>query len=157
MRTLPFLLAAALLVTACGDKPAPEVEEAPPSIAEVFPNLPLPPSGQLLSQEGAGQAMQMIFSSTQQGDSIADYYREVLSAPPYELMNESTNNGVISFFVEQNGPSMWVVVQGLEAGGSLVTLAGARARPGTAGDSIRILEAKPVNPDSIPGAALPLN
>jgi hypothetical protein len=73
------------------------------------------------------------------------------------LVNESVNDGVISFFVEQNGPSMWVVVQGLDAGGSLVTLAGARARQGIVSDSIRILEAKPVSPDSLPGTALPLN
>lgn len=157
MRTIPMLLAAAVLATACGDKAAQEVEETPPSIAEVFPNLPLPPGGILLSQEGAGSAMQMIFSSTQPGDSIADYYREVLSAPPYELINESTNNGVVSFFVEQDGPSMWVVVQGLEAGGTLVTMAGARPRIAAGADSVRILEAKPVNPDSLPGTALPLN
>jgi hypothetical protein len=157
MRTFPFLLTAALLVTACGDKPAPDPEEAPPSIAEVFPNLPLPPDGQILSREGTGQAMQMIFSSPQAGDTIANYYRKVLSAPPYELINESTNDGVVSFFVEQNGPSMWVVVQGLEAGGSLVTVAGARPRIAAGADSVRVLEAKPVNPDSLPGTALPMN
>jgi hypothetical protein len=157
MRTIPMLLAAAVLATACGDKAPEAVEEAPPSIAEVFPNLPLPPGGQLLSREGAGPAMQMTFSSTQSGDSIADYYREVLSAPPYELINESTNNGVVSFFVEQDGPSMWVVVQGLEAGGTLVTVAGARPRIAVGADSVRVLEAKPVNPDSLPGTALPLN
>jgi hypothetical protein len=157
MRTFSLLLAAAVLVTACGDKPAQEVEETPPSLVEVFPNLPLPPGGMLLSREGAGAAMQMTFSSPLLGDSIAEYYREVLSAPPYELMNESINNGVVSFFVEQNGPSMWVVVQGLEAGGSLVTVAGARARRGTGADSVRVLEGKPVNPDSLPGTALPLN
>ncbi len=157
MRTIPFLLAAAVLVTACGDKTAPEVEETPPTVTEVFPNLPLPPAGQLLSQEGAGAAMQMVFSSTEPGDSIADFYRDVLSRPPYELINESINNGVVSFFVEQNGPSMWVVVQGLEAGGALVTLAGARARAGLAADSGRILEARPINPDSLAGSALPIN
>lgn len=157
MRTSPLLLAAAALLAACGDKPAPVAEETPPSVTEVFPNLPLPPEGILLSTQGAGAAMQMVFSSITRGDTIADYYREVLSQPPYQLMNESTNNGVVSFFVEQDGPSMWVVVQGLEAGGSLVTIAGARARPASATDTVRVLEAKPVNPDSLAGTALPLN
>lgn len=157
MRTLPLLLAAAVLVTACGDKAVQEVEETPPSLTEVFPNLPLPPGGQLLSSDGAGSAMQMIFSSAMPSDSIADYYRGVLSAPPYELINESINDGVVSFFVEQSGPSMWVVVQGLDAGGSLVTVAGARPRVAAGADSVRILEAKPINPDSLPGTALPMN
>lgn len=157
MRTHPMLLATALLVTACGDKTAQEPEEVQATMVEVFPNLPVPPEGQMISQEGAGAAMQMTFSSPQAGDSMANYYREILSRPPYELINESVNNDVVSFFVEQNGPSMWVVVQGLEAGGSLVTLAGARARAGTAADSVRILQGTPVNPDSITGAALPIN
>jgi hypothetical protein len=52
---------------------------------------------------------------------------------------------------------MWVVVQGLDAGGSLVTLAGARARRGSPADSVRVLQGTPVNPDSITGAALPID
>lgn len=149
MRTHPILLAAVLAVGACADK-APVVEETPPpTMTEVFPNLPVPPMGQMVSREGAGNALQLVFATPTSADSVADYYRDVLARPPYELINEATTNGIISFFVEQDGPSMWVAVQGLEAGGSLVTVAGARPRI-LGGDSVRVLPTRPPEPGELP-------
>jgi hypothetical protein len=80
---------------------------------------------------------------------VADYYRDVLARPPYRLINESTNDGLVSFYVEQDGPSMWVAVQGLTAGGALVTVAGARPRA-IGGDSVRVLQTRPPEPGEIP-------
>lgn len=144
-----LLLLSIVTLAACQAKDAEPVEEVPVTLPEVFPNLPLPPGGQVVSREGTGSALQMIFSSPMAGDSMAAYYREVLAKPPYQLINESINDGVVAFFVEQNGPSMWVTVQGLEAGGTLVTIVGARA-PASRSDTGRVLQTRPIDPNELP-------
>lgn len=144
-----LLLLSIVTLAACQAKDAAPVEEVPVTLPEVFPNLPLPPDGQLVAREGTGSALQMTFSSPVSGDSMATYYRDVLAKPPYQLINESINDGVVAFFVEQNGPSMWVTVQGLEAGGSLVTIAGARPRVAPA-DTTRTIDTRPIDPNEIP-------
>lgn len=143
-----LLLLSIVTLAACQTKDAAPVEEIPVTVPEVFPNLPLPPGGQVVSRQGTGSALQMVFSTPTSGDSIATYYRDVLAKPPYQLINESINEGVVAFFVEQDGPSMWVTVQGLPAGGTLVTIVGARPRVPKA-DSGRILQTQPMNPDEL--------
>jgi hypothetical protein len=118
------ILTVCLALTACGSSEEPLVEEPIVSTAEVLPNLPLPPGGMILGTEGTGEALQLLISTPIGSDTVVAFYRSVLSRPPYILMNDNTQEGLTSFYVEQDGPPLWVTVQHLEAGGSLVRLTG---------------------------------
>lgn len=128
MRNLigPILLPLVLLA-ACGTEDAPPAEDQV-AIVRVLPNIPLPPGGQPLASERGGDAAQLLVSTPVAADSVVAFYRTLLSQPPYRLINEASEKGITSFYVEQEGPSLWVTVQGLEAGGTLVRLAGAAVR-----------------------------
>ena len=117
-----------MLVAACGagDQQAPEEEQLP--LIQALPNIPLPPDAQPLGSERGGDAAQLLVSTPVSADTVVAFYREVLSRPPYRLVNEATAQQITSFYVEQDGPALWVTVQGLEAGGTLVRLAGAAIR-----------------------------
>lgn len=126
MPTQTLLLSAvAATLVACGPTESPTAEEPRATVAEVLPNIPLPPDGIPLDTEGSGEALQLLVSTPLAAEQVVEFYREVLSRPPYSTLNESTNSGATTFLVEQDGPSLWVTVQSLEAGGSLVRLAGA--------------------------------
>ncbi len=120
---------AALAVTACGDREQQPDTPKMVSITDAFPNIPLAPEGEISGVEGEGDARQLLISSSLAADSIASYYRELLSDAPYELISESTNDGRTSFYAEQEGGQpLWVTVEGLEAGGTLIRLTGAAIR-----------------------------
>jgi hypothetical protein len=130
-------------LVACGDKP----ETPPPPVTrsplEVLPNIPMPPGGKLLSSQGGEEAASLLISTPIAADSVAEYYRDVLSKPPYRLINESVNGAVTSFYVESTRP-MWLSVESLEAGGTLVRMSGAV----TAADSTRRRPAESATPES---------
>jgi hypothetical protein len=63
MRTTTCLILAVAALGACKSETAPVVEETPPTLTEVFPNLPVPPEGEMISQEGAGAALQLVFAT----------------------------------------------------------------------------------------------
>ena len=124
MRLLrPLILTLAL--AACSE-PKKQVD-----ISEAIPNLPLPPAGDLISKEGGEDALKLRFRSTDSPAAVADYYRNVLSRPPWSLVSDVTApDGVISFYAEQAGPSLWVTVRKADgAAGSFVDIAG--AKPGS--------------------------
>lgn len=121
---LAFCALAALTLGACADEPETPVETRL-SPAQVLPNIAMPPGGQALASEGSSEAATLLISTPMAADSVAEYYRGVLSKPPYRLINESVNAGITSFYVEQDGPPMWLTVEGLEAGGTLVRMSGA--------------------------------
>jgi hypothetical protein len=110
---------------ACQQKPPAAEAVEPPRLEAVLPNMPLPPGGMALTSGSSTDAMQFLFSSPAAVDTVVAYYRDVLGKPPYRLINEATTAGVTSFYVEQDGPSMWVVVQKNGESGSMVTIAGA--------------------------------
>jgi hypothetical protein len=116
------------MLVACGggDDVAPAEEQVP--VVMVLPNIPLPPGGQPLTTERGGDAAQLLVSTPLGADSVVIFYRDLLSRPPYRLVNEATEATVTSFYVEQEGPSLWVTVEGLQAGGTMVRLAGAAIR-----------------------------
>jgi hypothetical protein len=120
----------ALVLMACGSEPEAPAETVL-SPVEVLPNIALPPGGEAIGNEGGTEAATLLISTPVSADSVVEFYRDVLSKPPYRLINESVNAGITSFYVEQDGPPMWLTVQGLEAGGTLVKMSGAR----TAADS----------------------
>ncbi|MEP6591163.1 MAG: hypothetical protein ABJC19_08260, partial [Gemmatimonadota bacterium] len=116
---------AAASMAACQQKPPAAEAVTPPRLEQVLPNLPLPPDGMALTSENSKDAMQFVFTTPASVDSVLAYYRDVLGKPPYRLINEASTNGVTSFYVEQDGPSMWVAVQKNGDAGALVTIAGA--------------------------------
>lgn len=124
MRITSLTILTAALLLAC-QSDTPDDNPTPPELAKVLPNIPLPPRGEVESSEGSGNALQLLVSTPMPSDSVAEYYRGTLSRPPYRLINEATDRGTVTFYVEQDGPPLWVSVQGLEAGGTLVRLAGA--------------------------------
>ena len=113
-----------LLGTACAkNEPAPEPT---PPLAQVLPNIPLPPGATPMTSEAGGDAIRIVVSSTSPADTVIAFYRATLSAPPFRLINEAKSGSVTSFYVEQDGPPMWVTVEPVGTATSLVTIAGAR-------------------------------
>ena len=132
-------LAATLLLAACG-KDAPPAPPAVP-IEQVLPNIPFPPEAEPMGSNRSEDAMQLSVASSVPADSVVAYYRTVLTQAPYRLINEGKAGDITSFYVEQDGPSMWVRVQPVDAKNSLVTIAGAK------GDSARGVD--PAIPDPV--------
>lgn len=126
---LAGLTLAAVSFAACQQKPVAEAV-TPPRLETVLPNIPIPPDGMALTNENSKDAMQFTFASPMKLDSMVNYYRDVLGKPPYRLINEATTGGVTSFYVEQDGPSMWVAIQKNGDSGSMITIAGAAADSG---------------------------
>lgn len=121
------VLGVALLAIACGGEPeAPEEQVLTP--IQVLPNIAIPPGGSPLGSEGGSEAATLLVSTPLAADSVVGFYRNLLSEPPYRLINEATSAGRTSFYVEQDGPPLWVTVEGLTAGGTLVRLSGAAVR-----------------------------
>ncbi|HRP07601.1 MAG TPA: hypothetical protein PLL69_03845 [Gemmatimonadales bacterium] len=117
-----------LVLAGCA-KPADAPEPPPVPVFSVLPNIALPPNGQMVGTLGGEEAATLLVSSPMPADSVVDFYRDVLTRPPYRLINEAEAEGRTSFYVEQDGPSLWVTVEGLDAGGTLVRLSGAAVKP----------------------------
>ena len=139
-------LAAALLV-GCAKDDTPKAPESAP-IEQVLPNIPFPPEAEPVGSDRTPNAMQLVFASSVPSDSVVAYYRTVLAAAPYRLINEGKAGNVTSFYVEQDGPSMWVRVQPVDSMNTLVTIAGAK------GDPNRPLD--PAIPDPVGAGGQPL-
>lgn len=116
----PLLLAVLLGLGACAeDKPRTR-------LVDTFATIPIPPESEALGREDGENAVQLRFKSRAAADSVADYYRRILSKAPWRLVNESKMaDSSVSFYAEQNGPPLWVTVRPGEGSGSLVDLIGA--------------------------------
>jgi hypothetical protein len=123
------VIAALAVVVACNN--APEAPEAPEAISpfRVLPNIAIPPGGEVTSTEGGTEAASLLISTPLAADSVILFYRDVLSRPPYRLVNEAVSGRMTTFYVEQETASLWVTVEGLEAGGTFVRLGGAAVKP----------------------------
>src|SRR5512147_173120 len=123
IQMLPGLL---LLALACREP------RKMPAIGETIPNLPLPPSSEVLSREGGDDALKIQFRSTLAPDQVAGYYRDVLSKAPWNLVSDNTQpDGTIALYAEQAGPPLWVTIKKADgAAGTIVDLAGAKVKPG---------------------------
>lgn len=125
MSPLPRLaLALSLALAACGREDAPQ----PPKLAEVLPNVPLPPQATFVSRSGGADALQLTVRSPARADVVAAYYRQLFKNEGWRLVNDAKDQeGAVVFFAEQNGPPLWVRIRNAEDGrGSLVDIAGAR-------------------------------
>jgi hypothetical protein len=115
---------ACVLVVACKSEPrAPE----PPSAFAVFPNLPLPPSAQLVSRAGSEDALQIRLLSPGTVEKVTGYYRDVLSKAPWRLVSDVKDpDGTVVLYAEQDGPPIWVRIWPTsDKEGTMVELAGA--------------------------------
>ena len=150
MRTLPaiaLLLTVAQLGACQSAKPA---EEAPKQAGlEVLPNLPLPPEGTLLTTQSSPEAMSVVSVTEVAVDSVLTYYRMILGKEPFRLINETTADSITSFYVEQDGPSLWITVQRNGPKGSMVVIAGAAADT-TAAGKVKAAAGKEPLPEALP-------
>lgn len=125
---LMLALAATALLSSCHKAKPKEAE-----LTQVLPNIPLPPDPEPLIRETGTNAMQFLIASRASTDSVVAYYRRVLSADPFRLVNERTSGKTTSFYAEQNGPSIWITVSPNGTEGSMVVIAGASDSRKTSG------------------------
>jgi hypothetical protein len=117
---LTFALAATVLLAGC-HKPKPKEV----NLSQVLPNIPLPPDPEPLVKETGTNAMRVLIVSRVAPDSVVAYYRKILSAEPFRLVNERSSGRTTSFYAEQDGPSIWITVSPNGTQGSMVIIAGA--------------------------------
>ena len=146
-RTRAALAVAGILAVstaACRDRPP-----KPPELAEVFPNLPLPPQARFVSQAGGEDALKLTFQSNADQESVEAYYKSVFSGAGWRLVSRTkAGDGSLVLLGEQKGPPLWVRIGPTSAAGvTMVELSGAR----TAGGGART----PAATDSTPGRAAP--
>jgi hypothetical protein len=114
---------ALLALVGCKDK-APEMAK----LADVIPNLPLPPNASLVSREGSPDALKLTLLSNAKPVEVEAYYRRVLSKQNgWRLVSDTRDaEGAIVLLAEQNGPPLWVRIQGTsDSAATRVELAGA--------------------------------
>jgi hypothetical protein len=92
----------------CGGDSAPK----PPSFAEAFPNLPLPPKGVLVSTSGGVGALQLTMTSTVPREQVTRYYESVFSKKPWRLVSQTKRGGDVTVLLaEQDGRPLWVTIR----------------------------------------------
>jgi hypothetical protein len=112
-----------LALVGCKDKP-PEMAK----MADVIPNLPMPPRASLVSREGSADALKLTLLSNAKPAEVESYYRAVLSKQNgWRLVSDSRDaEGAIVLLAEQNGPPLWVRIRGTsDSAATMVELAGA--------------------------------
>jgi hypothetical protein len=122
----PFWSLLAGLVLACGSEPR---SPKSPEFGAAFPNLPLPPEPELVSQTGSADALQLTLHSPAEVDRILDYYRSILSTGNWRLVSDIKNrDGSVALYAEQDGPPMWVRIWKPKGqSGTMIQLTGAVA------------------------------
>ena len=120
----PLLLISILVLAACSE-PRKEAK-----LGETIPNLPVPPSSDVVSREGGEDAIKIRFRSTLDPEALATYYRGVLSKEPWRLISDTKEqDGGVALYAEQDGPPLWVTIRKAEgASGTFVDLAGAKTK-----------------------------
>jgi hypothetical protein len=124
-----MLAVSSAVLSGCRDK-APE----PPQVFEVMPGLPLPPAASVVSRAGSEDALQITFRSQLPPDSIAAYYRQVLSSGVWSLVGDTkTADGSIALYAERDGPPLWVTIRkDSTSSGTILSLGGAMVHPDSA-------------------------
>jgi hypothetical protein len=95
-----------------------------------MPNLPLPPLASVVSRAGSEDALQITFRSALPPDSMAAWYRGVLTSGTWSLVGDTkTADGSITLYAERDGPPLWVTIRkDSTSAGSLLSLGGAVIR-----------------------------
>jgi hypothetical protein len=92
-----------------------------------MPDLPLPPLATVVSRAGSEDALQITFRSTLPPDSMAAYYRGVLTRGVWSLVGDTrTADGSIALYAERDGPPLWVTIRkDSTSAGSILSIGGA--------------------------------
>jgi hypothetical protein len=119
-----LLLLTILALAACSETK----KEA--KLGETIPNLPVPPSADVVSREGGEDAVKIRFRSTLDPEAVANYYRTVLSKQPWRLISDTKEqDGGVALYAESDGPPLWVTIRKADgASGTFVDLAGAKVK-----------------------------
>jgi hypothetical protein len=117
------LLALALAAAGCGEKPPTRTA----TVGQTLPTLLLPPSATFVSRSGSADALQITVRTPLGPDQTGDYYRKLLKASSWTLVNDAKDrDGAIVLLAQGKGPPLWVRIQQASgAPGSLVQLTGA--------------------------------
>jgi hypothetical protein len=123
--------AGALLLAAlagCSDR-KPEA----PKMAEVFPNLPLPPRASFVSRQAGEDALQLTVMAPMRRPAVEAYYRDALSRNGWRLVNTAQDaEGALVLLAERDGPPLWVKITAADdTAWSLVEFSGARTARGS--------------------------
>jgi hypothetical protein len=119
------LSVAGLVLLACRSEPRAS-QPRPPDFAKAFSNLPLPRDPEMVSRAGGADALQLTVYSPAALDEVTEFYRTVLSNPPWRLVSDSKNpDGSTLLYAEHNGPPLWVRIWKLGDRGTMVELTGA--------------------------------
>jgi hypothetical protein len=95
-------------------------------MADVFPNLPLPPRASLVAKSGGADALLLTLRSTSPSAQVEAYYKRVFSANGWRLVNQfKSPDGTTVMLAEQDGPPLWVRIIPQDSTTTLVELAGA--------------------------------
>jgi hypothetical protein len=121
---------ALLVLVACTEK---RDETQMPKVADVFPNLPLPPQPTVLDRTGGSEALQLRVLSPAKAKDVEGAYRTMLSHGGWRLVNDMRDrDGSLVLLAEQDGPPLWVRIKSTDdSSGTIVELNGAVV-PGTA-------------------------
>jgi hypothetical protein len=108
-------------LAACGDRTPKQ-----PKMADVFPNLPLPPGASLVGKSGGADALQLTLRSSRPSAEVEAYYKRVFSADGWRLVNQfKSPDGATVLLAQQNGPPLWVRIIPQDSTTTVVELAGA--------------------------------
>jgi hypothetical protein len=95
-------------------------------MADVFPNLPLPPGASLVGKSGGPDALQLTLRSSRPSAEVEAYYKRVFSADGWRLVNQfKSPDGATVLLAQQNGPPLWVRIIPQDSTTTVVELAGA--------------------------------
>jgi len=97
-------------------------------MAEVFPNLPLPPQARFVSRAGGEDALQLTVVAPLPRAEVEAYYRGALNRNGWKLVNQAKGaDGDVVLFAEQKGPPLWVRIRSApDTTSTLIEFSGAR-------------------------------
>jgi hypothetical protein len=121
IRAVGALALVCATLAGCGDR-APKQ----PKMADVFPNLPLPPGASLVGKSGGPDALQLTLRSTSPSAVVEAYYQKVLTENGWRLVNHfKAQDGATVLLAQQDGPPLWVRIIPQDSTTTMVELAGA--------------------------------
>jgi hypothetical protein len=117
------LLSLLLAVAGCGEPPPARTA----TVGQTLPTLLLPPNPTFVSKSGSADALQITVRTPLAADETGDYYRKLLKAGSWTLVNDAKDrDGAIVLLAQGKGPPLWVRIQPATGSpGSLVQLTGA--------------------------------
>lgn len=134
----PLCLALAVLtLAACSPDPKKDIA----SVGQALPGLPLPPAARVVGRSGSTNALQINFQSLWSPDSLTEFYRQILSRPPWTLQSDVTDQeGAQVLYATREGPPIWLRITPVPgAPGAFLQMNGA-------------VVPTPPGPDSAPGS-----